>query len=56
MKIDIGTLKLLSVICFIFSRFYKDKINSIVELLQYSLDSELNLLKEASIGSQLKKI
>ena len=52
---DIKTIKLLTKLIFIFSRFLSKAMSDIAELLQGTAKSELDLLQEAANGSKLKE-
>ena len=51
---DICTLKMVVTSLKLFSKYYANKISSIVEVLDFCSKHELNLLNEASVGAQLK--
>lgn len=52
---DIKTIKLLTKLIFIFSRFLSKTMSDVADLLQDAAKSELDLLQEAANGSKLKE-
>ncbi len=51
---DIFTLKLIAQLFSLFSAYYSKKTSDIVGVLEFCANRELDLLNEASVGSQLK--